>query len=109
MSNDRRRGDERRGSRRHEVNVDVEWEGRNGREKGVLGDLSEMGCFILGSGDVEDGDVIKFYLPVSDGMRIEFSGEVINHVLEIGFGMKFVDLNSAQEELIVGLIESREQ
>jgi hypothetical protein len=65
-----------------------------------------MGCFILGSGDVEDGDVVKMYLPVSDGMRIEFSGEVINHVLEIGFGVKFVALNSAQEELIDRLIES---
>jgi hypothetical protein len=106
MTSDRRKREERREAMRYEVALDIEWEGRNGRENGVLGDLSNMGCFVLGSGDVEDGDEVKIYIPVSDGMRIEFSGEVVNHVLEIGFGMKFVGLNSAQEELITRMIES---
>lgn len=106
MIGDRRRGEERRGTHRFEISVDVEWEGRNGRETGVIGDISQMGCFVLCSGAVLDGDEVKLYIPVSTGMKIEFTGEVVNHVPDIGFGIKFVGLNSAQEELIARMIES---
>ena len=109
MTSDRRKGEERRGVRRFEISVDIEWEAGEGRHKGVIGDISQMGCLVLCSGVVEDGDEVKLYLPVSDGMRIEFTGEIINHVQEIGFGMKFVGLNSAQEEVIARLIRSSKE
>lgn len=108
MIRDRRKGGERRSVIRHEVAIDIEWEGSKGRETGVLGDISEVGCFVLGSGEVEDGDVVRLFVPISDGMKVEFPGEVVNHVIEIGFGMKFLGLNSAQEDVVRGLIAAAE-
>lgn len=103
---DRRKGVERRSVRRHDVTIDITWDGKSGEEKGVLADISERGCFVLGSGDVEDGDVISIYVPMPNGLRVQFSGEIVNHVLEIGFGLRFLGLNSAQEELLQQLIDS---
>lgn len=106
MSKDRRKGSERRSVKRFELSLEIEWEASRGRESGVLGDISENGCFVLGSGDVEDGETVNIYVPISDGMKIQFTGTVINHVVEIGFGMSFVGLNSAQEELIQRFIDA---
>lgn len=106
MVKDRRKGVERRSVKRHEVALDVDWEGAQGRESGVLGDISEKGCFVLGSGNVEDGETVNIFVPISDGMKIQFTGEVVNHVVEIGFGLKFVGLNEAQKELLQRILES---
>ena len=106
MIRDRRKGIERRTAVRRDVTIDIEWQGRSGTEKGVLADVSEKGCFVLGSGNVEDGDMVEIFVPVSDEVKVQFSGEVINHVLDIGFGMKFVGINSAQQDLLHKIIAS---
>ena len=106
MVRDRRKGVERRTAVRRDVTIDIEWQGRAGTEKGVLADVSEVGCFVLGSGNVDDGDVVELFVPVSDGIKVQFSGEVVNHVLDIGFGIKFVGLNSAQQEFLNKVIAS---
>lgn len=106
MTKDRRKGTERRSVSRHDVSIEVVWEGTKGRETGVLGDISEKGCFVLGSGNVEDGETVNLFVPISDGMRIQFTGEVVNHVIEIGFGLRFVGLNPAQQELLQRILES---
>lgn len=85
-TNDRRSGTERRGTNRYPVEMDVEWVGSAGRSPGTISDLSLDGCFVLSSGDVNDGENIKLYVPLTDGMKVEFSDRVANHVFEIGFG-----------------------
>lgn len=109
MAIDRRKGVERRSVKRHEVTIDIEWEGTRGREKGVLGDISEKGCFVLCSGNVEDGEAVNIFVPISDGMKIQFTGEVVNHVVEIGFGLQFIGLNPAQQELLQRILESAQE
>ena len=37
-------------------------------------------------------------------MKVQFTGSVANHVFEIGFGVKFDQLSSAQREVLVGLV-----
>lgn len=106
MAKDRRKGTERREVPRHEVSIEIEWEGSRGREDGILGDISSKGCFVLGSGNVDDGELVNLFVPISEGMRIQFTGEVVNHVLEIGFGLKFVGLNAAQKELLERILGS---
>ncbi|HUF04131.1 MAG TPA: PilZ domain-containing protein [Aridibacter sp.] len=106
MTKDRRKGDERRSVKRHDVAIDIEWEGSGERESGVLGDISEKGCFVLGSGNVDDGETVNIFVPISDGMKIQFTGEVVNHVVEIGFGLRFVGLNAAQQELLQRILET---
>ncbi len=105
MSSDRRSGIERRGTNRYPVEVDVEWVGSNGRLPGSISDVSLDGCFVLSSGDVLDGDPVKIFIPLADGMKVEFTGKVANHVFEIGFGIKFDQLSSAQRDLLVKLVQ----
>ncbi|MEQ1924187.1 MAG: PilZ domain-containing protein [Pyrinomonadaceae bacterium] len=105
---DRRSGTERRGTNRYPVEVDVEWQGASGRSIGTLSDVSLDGCFVLGSGDVTDGEQVKIFVPLADGMKVQFDGKVANHVFEIGFGIKFDPLSAAQRELLVGLVRKTE-
>ncbi|CAN5573816.1 hypothetical protein BH20ACI4_BH20ACI4_27820 [soil metagenome] len=103
---DRRSGSERRNTKRFAVNIDIEWEGSVGRRKGTLSDISTTGCFVLCSGEVNDGETVKIFIPLADGMKAEFWGEVVNHVLEIGFGANFVALSTPQREFIERIIKS---
>ena len=80
----------------------------SGREYGTLSDVSLDGCFVLGSGDVTDGEQIEIFVPLADGMKVQFDGKVANHVFEIGFGIKFDPLSAAQRELLVGLVRKTE-
>jgi len=106
---DRRSGVERRGTNRYPVSVDVEWEVNTTRQPGTLSDVSFDGCFILSSGEVEDGDLVRVFIPLADGMKVQFGGKIANHVFEIGFGVKFDQLSSAQRDLLAGLVRMAEE
>ena len=93
---------------RYPVEVEAEWVGSAGRSPGSISDVSLDGCFVLSSGDVTDGDQVKIYIPLADGMKVEFGGRVMNHVFEIGFGVKFDPLSAAQRELLVKLVRENE-
>ena len=102
---DRRSGDERRITNRYPVDVPVEWEAASGRQAGAMSDLSFDGCFVLSNGDVADGDNVKLFIPLGDGMKVQFEGRVANHVVEIGFGIKFTPLSQAQKEILTKLVK----
>lgn len=102
---DRRRSDERRSSRRYTVSIDVEWENHFGRRKGTLSDISKEGCFILTEVDVTDGELVKVFIPLTDGMKVEFLGQVANFVYEIGFAVHFLSLSEAQKEFLTSFVE----
>ena len=103
---DRRTGSERRTAPRYSVNINVEWESGAGRKKGTVNDISREGCFILCSGEVEDGEKVLVFFPLSDGMKVQFSCEVVNHTYEIGFGVAFTELSAAQKDFLSKLIDS---
>lgn len=105
---DRRSGEERRGTNRYPIAVDVEWQGAAGRSSGSVSDVSLDGCFVLSSGDVSDGETVKILIPLADGMKVEFSGRVANHVLDIGFGLKFDQLSVAQRDLLIKLVRDND-
>ena len=102
----RREGKERRLARRFAITIDVEWEGLVGRQQGTISDVSMLGCFVLCSGEVENGETVRIFFPVGDGMKVQFWGEVVNHVYEIGFGVRFIELNEPQQEFLENLIRS---
>jgi hypothetical protein len=97
---DRRTGGDRRKFPRYTVSVEIEWENAKGRKKGTVSDISLQGCFVLCSGEVENGETVKLFLPISDGMKGQFIGEVVNHFYEIGFGVKFIELGEAQKNFL---------
>ena len=76
-----------------------------GCRKGTLSDISEEGCFVLSEVDVSDGELVKIYIPLTDGMKIEFLGQVANFVYEIGFAVHFISLSEAQKEFITNFVE----
>ncbi len=103
---DRRSGNERRSAQRYKTNIEIEWEGLAGRQQGTISDLNAEGCFVLCSGEVEDGENVKIFLPLSEGMKVEFWGEVVNHVFEIGFGMRFIELSDAQKDFLEKFVDT---
>ncbi len=103
---DRRTSNERRIEPRYTVNIDIEWETSAGRNKGTINDISREGCFVLCSGDIEDGERVRLFFPLSDGMKVQFLGEVGNHIYEIGFGVRFIELGIAQKNFLSKLITS---
>lgn len=103
---ERRGGRDRRNNRRYIVNIEVEWEGLVGRKSGTISDISVLGCFVLSSGDVEDGENVKIFFPLTDGRTIQFWGEVANHALEIGFAMRFIELSDAQKDFLEKFIDT---
>ncbi len=108
-SQDRRSGEERRSTNRYPVEMEVEWEGSGGRSTGSISDVSLEGCFVLSSGDVSDGEPVKLFIPLADGMNVEFGGHVANHVIEIGFGFKFAPLSDAQRDMLMKIVWDAEQ
>ena len=102
---DRRKNEERRKAKRYPVNIEVEWENHFGRRTGTLGDVSEEGCFILSEVDVSDGELVKIFIPLTDGMKVQFLGQVANFVYEIGFAVHFLSLSDAQKEFLRNFVE----
>lgn len=103
---DRRSGRERRATERASVVVDTEWAGASGeRQPGTISDISRHGCYVLCAGEVEDGESVKIFLPLADGMRVEFSGEVANHFPEIGFAARFTDVSIAHKDFLEKFIQ----
>jgi hypothetical protein len=103
---ERRDGSDRRAVERFKVNIDIEWEGLVGRKAGTISDISPHGCFVLCSGEVDDGENVKIFFPLTDGRKIQFWGEVSNHVFEIGFAIKFIELSEAQKEFLEVFVDT---
>jgi hypothetical protein len=101
---DRRSGEERRTSKRYPVEVEVEWEGSGGRLAGAISDVSLDGCFVLSSGETNDGDTVKIFVPLGDGMKVQFDAAVVNHVYDIGFGVRFSKLSGPQRDLLIKIV-----
>ena len=108
MKRDRRSGIDRRNTSRYGLLLDIEYEDVRGRQTGTLSDISANGCFILGKGQVQDGDEIRIFLPLTGGMSVLFEGTVANHLLEIGFAVNFSAMSPAQAEFLENFIDMQE-
>ncbi len=106
MAIDRRSGSDRRIDGRHKIKIDVEWEGLIGRKSGTISDISVNGCFVMSSGEVEDGENVKIIFPLNGGRKVPFWGEVVNHFLEIGFAVRFIELNEAQKDFLTKFVDT---
>ena len=102
---DRRKSEDRRRAKRYSISLDVEWESHFGRRSGTLSDISSEGCFILSEVDVSDGELVKIFIPLTDGMKVEFLGQVANFVYEIGFAVHFLSVSEAQKEFLENFVE----
>ena len=103
---DRRSGTERRRVERFSVTIDVEWMNSAGRKPGTISDISTEGCFVMSSGEVTDGETVRIFLPLTGGMKVQFDCEVVNHVFEIGFAVRFTVLSQSQRDFLGKFIDS---
>jgi len=106
MKRDRRRGSDRRIDERFALDINITWEGSTGRWEGTLSDISLTGCFILGPGDVVEGDRVRIDFPLLAGGTLSLWGEVMNHVYEIGFGAKFMGMTDVQKTYLERFIDT---
>jgi hypothetical protein len=61
---------------------------------------------MLSGGDVEDGDETTIYLPASAGREMRLRGEIVNHVFEVGFAVRFNELNDEDRDHLKRIIAS---
>lgn len=97
-------GVERRKGKRFPADVEVDWETSSARSRGSLSDISETGCFILCGDRVNEGEAVRVLFPLGEGMKTEFTGEVVNFTEEVGFGLRFKVLSPAQRDLVNKII-----
>lgn len=106
---DRRAGRDRRSTPRFAVNIEIRWESISGEHGGTISDISPLGCFILCSGEVEDGETAKIKIPILSGEKIELWGEIVNHVYEMGFGLRFIELGDKERLFLERLCHKLKQ
>lgn len=104
--NERRSGQDRRAVERFNVNIEIDWESLDTKQSGTISDLSVSGCFVLCSGEVENGDYVMISFPLTNGGKIQLMGEVTNHVFEIGFGVCFINLTDVQQEFLEVFVDT---
>lgn len=97
---------ERRRQKRYDTRISVDWENPKGRRAACVSDINTEGCFLLSSGIVSDGQIVKVFFPLSNGKKVLFWGKVVNHVFDIGFALRFATLTEANGSLLMKLIGS---
>jgi hypothetical protein len=97
--------DDRRAKPRLSINLHAVWERTDEPQKVRITNLSEGGCFLDTVGEVQQGEIVGFRLLMPDEDWLYLEGEVRHHVMGIGFGVQFNDLNEEQEAKVKQLIQ----
>lgn len=102
---------ERREHVRVPTSITVRWEGATGRYEVRTTDISMSGCFVDTVGQVRVGELIIFELALAGGESLELRGEVVNVYPNVGFGVRFINVDQANEKRLESLIktEARKQ
>jgi hypothetical protein len=87
-------------SERVRVKVDVQWEGEKGPNQGTIHDINMNGCFVLCSGKLRDGELVKVEVLIPQKKPVVLWGEVVNHLDEIGFGMRFTSVGKTESDFL---------
>ena len=96
--------EERRTAERVRLTLQTHWETLTSEGRGSTSDLSSMGCFVLTGGEVFAGELVR--LEVFFGDRVlTLWGEVVYHIAEMGFAIRFQFENEAERQRLTKLIE----
>ena len=93
---------ERRTETRFEASLDAVWDGTSSRFR--VADLSEGGCYIDTICEAAIGEVLFFKVQLPNSDWLELSGEVAHCTRGMGFGLRFVNLETHQREKLLWLI-----
>ncbi|SRR6266404_1768499 len=95
---------ERRAAERLRIDLNARWEGLRTQGRGAVSDLSSLGCFVLTSGDVEPGELIRLEINFPQ-KPVSFWGQVVYAVAEIGFAVRFAFGADDERHLLEQLIK----
>ncbi|MEO8433540.1 MAG: PilZ domain-containing protein [Pyrinomonadaceae bacterium] len=98
--------EDRRQAKRFRVNLPARWEGLMAQDEANICDISITGCMVLSGGEVTSGELVRLEIQFPNGERSFQWGEVAYPVPEIGFALRFTDLNEAEMNKLQGLIDS---
>jgi hypothetical protein len=79
----------RRIAERVRVNLNARWQGCFDQQEGSVADISTSGCFILTSGEVTPMELIDLEIQLPTERWIRLFGQVIYHIEDMGFGLRF--------------------
>ncbi len=79
---------ERRAANRLRIDLNARWEALRTQGRGAVSDLSSLGCFVLTSGEVKPGELIRLEINFPKE-TLSVWGQVIYAVAEIGFATRF--------------------
>src|SRR5260370_72395 len=96
---------EQRAKPRTNICLEANWDGSSGNYYARTTDLSESGCYIDSLGSVTVGEILGFEIQLPGGEWLYLEGEVMHATPRLGFGVRFIDLDTEQVEKIRGVIE----
>jgi hypothetical protein len=99
---------EQRAKPRTNICLEANWDGRSGNCVARMTDLSETGCYVDSFGDVKVGEILGFEIQLPGGEWLYLEGEVTHAKPSLGFGVRFIDLDTEQVQKIRGVIEMAE-
>lgn len=88
---------ERRQHERVQIYLRVRWEGLFGCHEGTLSDISAGGCFILTEKQAALRELIRLEVELHDGEWVKVWGEVTNQFPEVGFGVRYTEVEDEDE------------
>jgi hypothetical protein len=100
---------ERRTDIRLDVCLDAVWDGNGGNSPARVTDLSEGGCYIDSICEACVGEILHLKVQLPDDEWLDLVGEVAHCFARVGFGLRFVNLESAQLEKLRWVIEHLKQ
>src|ERR1700740_754389 len=96
---------ERRTDIRFDVCLDAMWDGTREHSGARITDLSEGGCYVDSICEAAVGEVLHFKVRLPTGEWLNLVGEVAHYFARLGFGLRFVNLNTTQLNKLRLLIE----
>jgi hypothetical protein len=96
---------DRRDKRRFEISLDATWDGSRGTYDARISDLSETGCYVDAINETLPGEILRLKVKLPSGDWLEVNGEVAHSFTSVGFGLRFVDLDSEQSAKLKALLK----
>ena len=97
--------EERRAHERVKANLPARWEGVLTSREGTVTDLSQTGCFVVTKADVQPKELIRIEVEMETGRCLYLWGEVVYHVEEIGFALRFTGTEETELRMLEALID----
>jgi hypothetical protein len=99
---------ERRAAERLRIDLNARWEALRTEGRGAVCDLSSLGCFVLTSTGVRQGEVIRLDINFPEETATLW-GQVVYTVAEMGFALRFGFATAPDEDRFGQLIGALHQ